>query len=158
MRKHLCLIAAAALVLLPLGLIAQNSLTVGSPVQQSPTRLDVATQVANCNVAVNNTCTATATPPGSNFVYIVGVDLEVCQDATGLAQTNVSWTTTNLYGAPILFTYSTPLTVDGCNYKFIPYNPPVKAVSPGTAVTVVSPAADTHAAYTTNIFWYSAPQ
>jgi hypothetical protein len=133
---------------------------VTSVVQQGPTMLNVATKVANANAAVANQVTATMTPASSNYVYLTGIDLEVCQDATGLAQTNVNWTTTGITGlistAPI-WSYSTALAADVCIYKVISYPTPLKSTTPGSAVTVVSPASDAHAAYTINVFWYEAP-
>lgn len=122
----------------------------------SPTRGDVATKVANCNSAVNTTCTATATPSGSNYVYITGIDLAICGDATGTAQTNVTWTSTGLTGTPIMWAYSasTGTTAGLCQYKEINYATPVKSTTPGVAVTVVSPAIALHTGYNANVFWY----
>jgi hypothetical protein len=132
-------------------------------IQQSPTTLNAATKVANCNVAVNNVCTATLTPAGGNSAYITALDMEVCGDATGTVQTNVTWTTTNLTGAPIAWAYSASITAGinnvagACIYKVVTFNPAVKSTTQGTAVTVVSPAAVLHTAYTANVFWYEAP-
>jgi hypothetical protein len=130
---------------------------IGTPVQQSPTMLNAATKVADCNVAVNTTCTATATPAGSNYVYVTAIDMAICGDATGTVQSNVTWTTTNLTGAPIAWAYSTAINPNACIYKVITYNPAVKSTTPGTAVTLVSPAVALHTAYNANIYWYEAP-
>src|ERR1700757_997702 len=101
MRKFL-LAAVAALALAPSLAFAQSA------TQQTATHADAATFLqaqagsAACNT-VNTTVangTVTITPPGSQYVYITGIYIDVEQDATGetLAQ---KVTSTNITGSPV---------------------------------------------------------
>jgi hypothetical protein len=125
-------------------------------VQQSSQMLNASTKVATSTpTTINNQTTATATPSGSNYVYITGIDLAACQDATGTtAVTNLTFTTTNITGAPV-YQFSLAATANLCaTPRTIQFATPLKSSTPGTAVTVVSPAANAHAVYTSNIYWY----
>ena len=108
MKKNSRYLWALLLALLPAAALL-HSQSASSPVQQAATMLNAATKVADCNVAINTVCTATATPAAGNYVYITGIDLAVCGNGTGTVQTNVTWTTTGLTGSPILWAYSTAI-------------------------------------------------
>jgi hypothetical protein len=123
-------------------------------VQQSPSDLRACTP-AHSDAAVNNTVTITITPPNGLYVYLCGWDYQVVQDATGTVQTNVKWTSTNLGGLAV--EYSTPLVVDGNTTQNFYYAVPLKAAQAGVAVTIVSPAAVLHTAYSANAYYYIAP-
>jgi hypothetical protein len=125
-------------------------------VQQSSQMLNVATKVADCNGAVNAACVATATPSGSNYVYITGMDITICGDATGTAQTNLSWVLAGVTGTPNIWQYSatTTNTAALCQTKVINPTTPIKSTTPGVAVTLTAPAVALHTAYNANVYWY----
>lgn len=138
----------------------------GTPVQQANQMLNAGVKTTSNSGAVATQFTVTATPAGSNYVYITGIDMSFCQDATGVASTNVNFQFTagiagNLNGAvntttlPVWST-SAPLTVDVCVFKSVNFPMPLKGISPGTAVSLQSPASSTHTAYSINIYWYEA--
>jgi hypothetical protein len=128
----------------------------GTLVQQSPTMLNACTP-SNKSAAVNNAVTVSLTPPNGLFTYICGIDLTVSEDATGLvAQTNASFTSTNLGGWAYEFSTTAALNTTPVDKNFY-FPTPVKSAQPGVAVTVVSPAANTHAAYNVNVYYYFAP-
>lgn len=139
---------------------AQNT-----PAQQTATMPNAAAKAAVNNGAVANQVSATATPSGSNYVYVTGVFLGACQDATGVASTNANfnWTagiTGNVNGAsnatvPV-WSVSQPLVVESCNWKITTFPTPLKSSTPGAAVTLQSPASATHTAWLVEFFWYEA--
>jgi hypothetical protein len=88
---------------------------------------------------VNTQSTATATPQAGQFVYIVGLYLAACQDATGGAVSNVNWTTTNLGGAE--WPISAAAAASTCTQQpgVLMFATPVKSAAPGTAVTISIP-------------------
>lgn len=131
-------------------------------VQHSATMLQAATKVTSVNLAINTAITTqlTMTPSAGNYVYITAMDLTVCQNNTGLAQTNVAWQFTqgiSPSGTVPIWQYSTALSVNSCIFKIFPFTVPLKSISPGTAVILTSAAADAQAAYNGNVYWYEAP-
>jgi hypothetical protein len=128
-------------------------------VQESPTKTDAATGVctfAASPVAVNQQETVTCTPPAGQFVYITGLSFDACTDGTGTAANQVTWTTTNLTGAPV-FSFSIAATASICQHWQEPLTTPLKSTAAGTAVTLVSPAAATHNSYHARVYAYYAP-
>jgi len=135
---------------------AQNILP---QVQQNATRLDAGTLVAvgtNWNT-VNTVSTATATPQAGQSVYVTGLYMASCQDATGGATSNVNFTTTNLSGLEFAISQASAASACTGSPGLIQFSTPLKAAAAGTAVTLVSPTAATHTGYSTEIIWYSAP-
>jgi hypothetical protein len=128
-------------------------------VQSSATHIDAATQVcsfAASPVAVNQQETVTCTPAAGQFVYITGLSFDVCTDGTGTAANQVTWTSTNLTGAPV-WSFSIAATASICQHFSEPLSTPLKSTAAGTAVTLVSPAAATHNSYHARVYAYSAP-
>ncbi len=124
------------------------------PVQQQASRPDACSTV-NATAAVNNTATVTLTPPNGQYVYLCGIDLTVSDDATGgVAQTNVSFTSTNFGGWN--YKYSFANAANTTFSQIFVFTIPVRSVLPGTAVTFVSPAINLHAAYSINAYYYFA--
>jgi hypothetical protein len=147
--------ACALLLWTVSGVHAQNS----SPtiVQQSPTMLNAATKFCTTTAVINSQVTCTMTPSGGNSVYISSIDLMVCQNATSGANTNLTFTTTNITGSPV-FAESLPATANTCTPQHTIVLPtPLKSSTQGTAVTIVSPAAQAQTAFTITVSWYEAP-
>lgn len=145
-----------------LSILALAALTVGASaqvaVQQSPTHLDAATAICtpSAALAVNQQETVTCTPPAGQFVYITSVAFDVCTNGTGSAANQVTWTTTNLTGAPT-FGFSVAATASICQHWSIPLPTPLKSTAAGTAVTFVSPAAATNNSYHATVVVYYGP-
>ena len=149
--KKLWLIAAfAALLAVPAA--AQIS------VQNSPTKPDAGSQVCSFSpstVAVNQQEPVTCTPPAGQYVYITGLSFDVCTDGTGTAANQVTWTSTNITGAPV-WSFSVAATASICQHFSEPLTTPRKSTAAGTAVTLVSPAAATHNSYHARVYAYFA--
>lgn len=127
--------------------------------QPSGTKLDAATTVcpfAASPVAVNQQETVTCTPPAGQFVYITGISFDVCTNGTGTAANQVTWTSTNLTGAPI-WSFSIAATASICQHWSEPLTTPLKSTAAGTAVTLVSPAAAANNSYHARVYAYFAP-
>jgi hypothetical protein len=107
-------------------------------------------------VAVNQQETVTCTPPAGMFVYITGLSFDVCTDGTGTAANTVTWTSTNLTNAPV-WSFSIAATASICQHFAEPLTTPLKSAAPGTAVTLVSPAAALHNSYHARVYAYFAP-
>lgn len=134
---------------------AQVSNNSATPVQQTATMLNAATKVSVGQASAGSQSTATLTPSGGNSVYITGMLLEGCSTGSATTATaNVNFTSTNLTGAPV-WSLSFPTTANTC--QFLPplqFATPLKATTPGTAVTIVSPAGLAQMQYTAIVFWY----
>ena len=127
-----------------------------SLVQQTATRLDASSQFCTTTAVVNSQVTCTMTPPAGQYVYITSIDLMVCQNGTSTANSNLTFTTTNISGAPI-FQESLGAVANTCAPQHTIALPvPLKSAAPGTAVTIVSPAAQTNTAFTITVSWYPA--
>jgi hypothetical protein len=125
-------------------------------IQQGATQLTACT-TGNANGAVNATATLTLTPPNGQFVYISEIDMQVANDATGaVVSTNLKFTSTNIGGWQFQFSAANAANTS-TNYGPFIFGPPIKSAAAGTAVTIVSPAANTHAAYSINACYYFAP-
>lgn len=124
-----------------------------SRVQQDATMLNACTPT-NQTAAVNTQVTVTLTPPAGQSVYLCGIDVTASQNATSTANTNLTFTSTNLGGW--LFKYSLAATVNIALSQSFYFSQPVKSVIPGTAVTVVSPAATAQTAFSINAYYYFA--
>lgn len=156
MRKILLSLA----FLLGLASVASAQQTI-QQVPQDLTAAQWAVVGTNFNT-VNTQSTATITPPAGLFVYITAMYLTACQDATGVASANTSFTTTGLGSgatAAPQFAYGAPLTVDSCISQpgLINFAKPLKSANAGTNVTVVSPSAATHTGFGIVVFGYFAP-
>ena len=110
---------------------------------------------ANATAAVNNTVTLTLTPPlPSQYVYVCGLDLTVSNDATGaVVATNLSFTSTNIGSWAYKYSMVGTANTNGVDRSFTFYGC-VKSTTAGTAVTFVSPAANAHASYSINAYYY----
>jgi hypothetical protein len=122
-------------------------------IQQDPTMLNACTPI-NGTAAVNTQVTVTLTPPSGLSVYVCGVDVTVSQNATSTANTNLTFTSTNLGGW--LYKYSLAATANLALSQSFYWSQPVKSVIPGTAVTIVSPAATAQTAFSINAYYYFA--
>lgn len=152
----LLLLVVLAVLIRAVSTPAQQSQS-ASAVQQTATMANATTKIAVGNAASGSQSTATLTPSGSNSVYITLIDLEACTSAAPTAQTNVTWTSTGITGAPV-WQLSIPATADYCTPIRIDLPAtPLKSSTPGTAVTIVSPAGATSIQYTGIVYWYEAP-
>lgn len=126
-------------------------------VQQHQTHLDSGTNI-NATAAVNNAVTLTIpAPPAGQYIYISEIDLQVVNDATGaVTQQNVAFTSTNLNSWQFLYSSANAANTSS-SFGPIIFPTGLKAPSPGTKVTIVSPAANTHAAYNINVVYWIAP-
>lgn len=157
MRRLLLSFALLAGLLAPAA--AQNV-----QVQQSSQDLTAGTfAVVGTNYnTVNTQSTATIVPPAGQFVYITGLYLSACQDATGTASTNLAFTTTGLGSgatASPQFAFSEPAAVNTCTGQpgLVTFAKPLKSAAAGTNVTVVSPTAVTHTGFGITVFGYYGP-
>ena len=124
--------------------------------QQSPTMLNACNGVQHQDAAINTTITLTITPPSGQYVYFCGWDYQVTGNGTGTAQSNVTWVTTGLPGTP-KWQYSNAVGAQVSTYGTFYFRAPMKANSPGTAVTIASPAVAASSAYSANAYYYFAP-
>jgi hypothetical protein len=135
---------------------------IAPPIQQTATRADAATTVCPLTSsgaaapAVNVQITATCTPPAGQYVYITGISFDVCTNATGTVVNQGSFTSTNLTGAP-LWSFSIAATAEICQHWIDNPATPLKSTAPGTAVTIVSPAAAANNSYVQRVYAYYAP-
>lgn len=141
---------------------AAAALAQAPPVQQSGQRLDAGTAVAVSGTfnTVNNQTTATVSPPAGQYAYITRVELESCQDATASANVNLNFTSTGLgsgASASPQWAISLPATADLCAFRDLNFAAPLKSAIAGQNVTIVSPAAIAHTAYSTKIYYYFSP-
>lgn len=127
-------------------------------IQQTNTRLDVATAVAYATAAQGVQATATVTVPGGQFAYITGVSMDVCANATGgTAITNANFTSTNIQSLPS-WPISFAGTANTCGSRIIEsWATPLKSLSPGVNVTVVSPAGSAQNIFSIRVYYYLAP-
>lgn len=147
MKRHV--LTVLALLLLLAGPLHAQTL-----VQQSATALN-ACSTANSTAAVNNQVTLTITPPSGQFVYLCGLDITVSQNGTATANTNASFTSTNLGGWA--WKYSLAATANLALVQPFYFSIPVKGAAAGVAVTVVSPTALAQTAFSINGYYYFAP-
>jgi hypothetical protein len=129
------------------------------PTVQPVERADAATNVQHSHSSAA-TITLTAGAAGSNTqsIYITGIDITNCMDATGAtpaAQTFI--TTTGINGSP-----QYQLGSGNTNAAFlgtciptsvIPFTAPVKNSAPGTNVTFVLPTFATHQTVSVNVYF-----
>lgn len=109
---------------------------------------------ANVTAAINNTATLTITPPAGQFVYLCGLDIIVANDATGaVAATDLSFTSTNIGTWAYKYSMVGTANTNGVDRSFSWQNC-IKSSAPTTAVTIVSPAANAHATYSINGYFY----
>lgn len=170
MLKHLRLAGVAALLA---GLAASPAFAIGltnpAPVQQDPTRLDAASSCSYApavNVAATS-ATCTITPPAGQFVYVDSLIVYACLDGTAsISSIQQNFTSTNL-GNPS-FAYETAL-ISGSTITTnatdvlcqssgqLIGTSPLKSTVPGTAITIVPPAAATHASFGQFVAYHFAP-
>ena len=132
----------------------------GTCVQQSPTRLDATTFVAQGtnNNTVNQQSVATVTVPGNLSAYITAIVIDVCGDATGTAATNTNFTSTGITGTPSWsFSATTGTTAALCQHFGDYFAVPLKSQQPGTNVVITSPSAQLHTAFNIRVYGYYAP-
>lgn len=139
--------------------LAQQS---GAPqVQQTATRQDAGTAVAvstNYNT-VNQQGVATIVVPSGQYAYITRIELEAVQDGTSTACVNCAFTSNGLgsgAAASPQWGFSIAATADAVLYRDVNMSTPLKSASPGTNVTVTSPAAKTDLAFGIKVYYYLA--
>lgn len=157
MKRWLGLIALILMLAVPSVVIAQT----GTPVSIAPTPLitvqPYVTATAADEGAVNKQLTVTITPPAGQYFYLVAYEIGVMQNATSTAVTNGLFTQTGFTNLPITG-LSLPATANlNGNDIFYSFPIPVKSKTAGAAVTFVSPAALTNAAFTYHVWGYTAP-
>lgn len=150
-----------SLLLLLASLIPASAQQAGTtPVQNTGSRLDACTSVAYATAAVNNQVTATIPAQAGMYAYICSISADVCANGTGgTVITNGNFTSTNLPSTPT-WQVSFAGTANTCANPGVreTFNgPPLKSNVPGTAVTVVSPAAGAQNSYTIRMTYYYAP-
>lgn len=124
--------------------------------QQSPIQL-TACIPAHADAAVNTPVTLTITVPNGQSLYLCGLDLSVTNDATGgVVGTNVQFTSTNLWGWKYTYSMAGTANTVGVDRSF-GFAHPIKSQAVGQAVTIISPAANAHAVYSVNAYYYTAP-
>jgi hypothetical protein len=157
----LALIIVRLYLLLAL-LIALTGLASAQTVQQNSQRFDAATfAVVSTNYnTINQQAVATVTPPAGQFIYITRIELEVMQNATGTAVTNLNFTSTGLgtgATASPQWGVSLPLTANATLYRDINMGTPLRTAIAGQNVTITSPAALASTAYGIKIYGYFSP-
>jgi hypothetical protein len=142
------------LMLVALPASAQQSQSSNPPilVQQVPTELRACT-VSHNDQAVNTLAPVTITPPNGWYVYVCGFDFQAVADGTGgTVQSNVKWTTANLGGLAVEFSFANTANTQ-VNFAAY-YAVPMRAAQPGVAVTFTTPAVSLHTAYSQNVYYY----
>ncbi len=131
-------------------------------VQQSASRLDVG--LFTQTVASTGT-TITLTPPAGQSVYVTQIDFSNCQDATGVAVAVPTFvTSTNLGGILAAASLSWMMAsgvnagVGSCVQTFsVTYPTGLKALQPGTPVTIIEPAFASHQTIRVTVTYFFAP-
>ena len=156
--KRLNFILLALLLVLSYGawhrVHGQQAVGQVTPVQQTTTRADAAIQV--CTVAASATA-CTLTPPNGQYVYITGVDISNCGDATGVtAAATTTITTTNLGG--LTWTMGSVTGAGACINPPLPYFGPggLRGAAPGTNVVFTLPTFATHQTIRLNAYYFYA--
>lgn len=139
-----------------------------SSTQVSLTATTVAQPAVLCSAqpAVNTatTCT-TATPPGSQSVYVTAVYFDVCTDGTGSASTNVNYTLTGASvgatgtgTATSIATYSIAASAEICQHWGYAANGNAVLFkgNPGQPIVITPPTAATHNSTASTVFGYIA--
>lgn len=138
---------------------AQQSLP-ATIVQQSPTLLNACTP-QNATAAVNTAVTLTINaPPSGQYIYICGIDISISFNAAAaVASTNVSFTSTNIGPAGATWAWKTSWigTTSTTIAQPFTFQYPVRATSPGVAVTIISPTLQTTTAYSITAYYFVAP-
>ena len=152
---------------LALSLTAANA-QVALQTTQTATRLDASTFLqapaggsTACSTVATSTAngTVTITPPAGLYVYVTGVYIDIASDATGATSTN-TMSTTNLTGSPIWSLATIIPTANSVGqFRQIAetFPTPMKATTPGTAVTFVPSGTNAHAIICTRVAGYFAP-
>jgi hypothetical protein len=116
-------------------------------VQQNPTMLNAANNVASTAPAVNATQSAgtvTITPPAGQYVYVTGLYVAACGDGTASTSSiQQNFTTTNLGTFSIETSWLSAATITSnagnsmCDRVTLPFSVPVKSQAAGTAVMLI---------------------
>ena len=128
-----------------------------SSVQQTAQKLDAALYA---QTTATTATTLTMTPPAGQSVYIWQVDIQNCQDATGISAdaAPTSITTTNLGSLAWQMGSGITTNVGICEQTFsVSYPTGLKSTVPGTAVTFVTPTYITHQEIRINVVYSFAP-
>lgn len=129
-------------------------------IQQSPSLLNACTP-QNATAAVNTAVTLTiAAPPSGQYIYLCGIDITISFNTGGpTVSTNVSFTSTNIGPAGATWAWKTSWagTASTTIAQPFTFQFPIRATSPGTAVTIISPAINATAAYSITGYYYVAP-
>lgn len=151
MKKRLGLILVILLACALEGSAQQGAPT---PVQQAPSRLDAAAQVAT---SASTGGVLTLTPNGGEYVYIYEMDVQNCAGASAVsAAAPTTLVTAGLTGSPI-WTIGSGVTAGACAQNFsVSWPTGLKATASG-AVTFTLPAFATNQTVRVNVAWRSAP-
>lgn len=134
--------------------------SVGTCVQQSATRLDAGTMVAQGtnNNTINQQSIATVTVPGNLSFYMTALVIDICGDGTGTAATNVNFTSTGITGTPSWsYSATTGTSLSTCQHWGDQFAIPLKSAQPGVNVVITSPTAIAHTGFNIRVFGYFAP-
>jgi hypothetical protein len=140
-------------------LLGLTGLASAQTVQQQSQRLDAAQFVVvstNYNT-INTQAVATVTPPAGQYVYITRIEIEVLQNATGTAVTNLNFTSTGLgtgATASPQWGVTLALTANASLYRDVNMTTPLRSAIAGQNVTITSPAALASTAYGIKIYGY----
>jgi hypothetical protein len=138
-------------------------------VQQTATRFDAGTNVGFTQAAVGSSSVVTITPPGGQYVYLTGIGIDVCQNGTGAAITNLNVTSTGIVGTPS-WSFSSPSALNTCavgsnsggvglqNGTTVKetFAVPLRSSAPGTNVVLTSPTT-AQVQYTIRAYYYVGP-
>lgn len=139
-----------AIILFSLGAFAQQ-VTTATPIQQTATRLDSATNCQNYSGTAQGTITIT--PPSGQFVYVTALDTAATA-VSAPAASRVVTTTTNLGGITQTFGLTATAGI-GANNDLVS-STPIRSATAGTAVTIVTNAAITNVTFDLNVCYYFA--
>ena len=147
MKKRQVTAAAVGLLALFAGSEAWAQAS-STTVSQTATRLDAATTGAIAGgIATNAQVTATVAAVASQYFYVTSIFTQSCEDSTGAAIPLVSWTTTNLPGNPVIVANAAAAASTCAAPTQLNFTTPLKALNPGTAVTLVSPTGISHVSF-----------
>lgn len=153
-RLSIFILALWALSMLTFPVVWAQQATI---VQQSTNDLTACATLGTANGTAQQT--VTITPPAGQYVYVCGIDFQYCASGSAPTATNNVLTTTTGFASNPKWGLSVPVTVNVCYASGGPFYWPIplKSANPGTAITVVSPAAITNVTFNINVTGYFAP-
>ena len=121
-------------------------------VQNTPTELRASTVCADSRPSAGSAGSASLTPPAGNFLYVNSVEINAAasQGAAGTLSTPASASTTNFPGSITSAVFPIQAQAGGVaigNFFYAYSGNGLKALAPGTATTITTPAL-------TNVTWH----